>query len=175
MKAISKEEKMKRFNLKGKRIKVDIFYKIATVIILSAGLVWAIYRFGIERTAARSIQLNVKPELERYSNNLSLLTINVDIKNVGKTKVNTDSITITLIEMPENIRKYEVIDERKGDTILNKINMLRRYSGEYRIEPNSEYHELETILVPRKKLYFVEVTFIHKNEGITEFKTVLVN
>ncbi len=152
----------------------DIICKLFTVSAIIIGGSWAYFRFNIERVNKWNILLTVRPEVKQYSDSLSLLNINVDIRNVGKIVVATDSILLNLIAMPDKIKRYEIIEPKKGDTIINEMNIIKRYEGIYRIEPATEYHEIESILVPRGKIYVIKATFLYKNEGISEFRIIFI-
>lgn len=132
---------------------VDLVLKSMSILAIVVAGGWALYQFEISDTDASNIQLLVSTEVMKYQGNNQLLLIHVRPKNIGKVKVSPKHLTVTVSELPINLPQG-AIDLKKLNEKY-KTDILDRYKDGYEVEPNAEYDELVTLVVPKNTMYTV--------------------
>lgn len=132
---------------------VDLILKVMSILAIIVAGSWAIYQFEITETNASNIQLTISTEVLKYSGNNRLLLIHVHPKNIGKVLVSPKLLTVTVSDLPINL-KPGVIELAKLNERY-KTDILDRFKGGYDLEPGVEYDEVVVLIVPKDTFYSV--------------------
>ncbi|OGH10356.1 MAG: hypothetical protein A2857_05600 [Candidatus Levybacteria bacterium RIFCSPHIGHO2_01_FULL_36_15] len=156
----------------------EIISKIVTILGIAIGGFWAYWIFFLKRTGVWNLQMNISTESIRYKRNLILLLIKVSLKNVGNVKISPgpSGCTLSVRKIPGNLPLGTIVDFESCQSLIEQVDILRRYKENdnydlYEIEPNCEYHELETIVISKGQSLFIEVKFFSQDDSdaITEY------
>ncbi|MBI3480501.1 MAG: hypothetical protein HY016_09140 [Nitrosomonadales bacterium] len=132
---------------------VDFVLKAMSILAIIGAGGWAIYQFKITDTDASNIQLVVSTEVIKYQGDNRLLLIHVRPKNIGKVRVSPKRLTLTVSDLPIDI-KPSVIDLTKLSEKY-KTDILDRFKDGYDIEPGVEYDDIVAMIVPKNTMYSV--------------------
>jgi len=147
--------------------------EIAAIIV---GGIWVYRNFSTEDIHGRHLEVNTNLAQSTVSDDISLIHIDVGLKNLGKVAVysgrqdNDDAgleVTVRDFGEPKLVNDSRVIDwqapEAKHSDLLTEHNVLQKYpafqSNEYRINPGMFYHERLVVPVPRGHLVGVYARF----------------
>ncbi len=167
--------------------KFAIAQSIATILAILTGGVWAFFNFSLFRTTADNLSVKIVPTVTRYNNDNYLLTITLNVSNLGKTRVYAGAKGCELMlrkldrtKVSGQALAYDYSNNKSmkwsesGTELLPNLDMLRHYDpGTYWLEPGVEYHEIESIVIPKDGLIVVKTTFWVGDadvDAITEYK-----
>lgn len=135
---------------------VELTLKVMSVLAIIAGGIWAYYQFRLTETTSSNIQLTINTEIVNYSDEYQLLVIHVKPKNIGKVLVvpDKDGLVVTVREIPRNQQTGAINLENLP--ILHSSDLLKKFTAGYELEPGVEYDEIETLVVPKGKIYAIK-------------------
>jgi hypothetical protein len=152
---------------------------------LLAGGIWVYWNFVYQRTGTWNLKMTVTPESVEYSGELRLLKINITLLNEGNTKISPgpSGCRITVRRLEKNSAAGQLLDYNSGEVVVDELDVLRRYLRPgigykmYEIEPRSEYHEVEALVVKKGDLFSIKTVFWYKGDkdSITEYSLCRVD
>jgi len=136
--------------------------------------VWVVFLYFRQRKGIWKIETNLTSQILPYSEDLSLLVIDVFLKNIGVTAIvpGVKGCQISIREIPEHLTTQGIVDSSNGALVLKDYNLLepfrnpktKDYSDDYYvIEPKCTYHEQCLVAVKKQRTYVVEMCFYYKN------------
>lgn len=151
---------------------VEILNQILTALAIVVGGIWAYWNFVLKRTGVWNLQLTIVPQVIPYLKDKRLLVINVTLKNVGKVKITPgpSGCRVSVRKLSRNLGLGKQLEWKEAKKIIDSVDVLRHYRdggreySNYEIEPNCEYHELETLVVSKGDLLNIEVKFWWKKD-----------
>ncbi len=142
----------------------DLVLKVMSIAAIIVAGAWAYYQFWVTDTTDSNIELGISTEVLQYSGNDRLLIIHVRPKNIGKVLVSPEHLTISVKNLPTDL-KLGAVDlgkqkERYSTDILNN------YKDGYDLEPGVLYDEVVALIVPKGIILSVysEIDFDKVNE-----------
>lgn len=143
---------------------VDLVLKAMSIAAIIAAGVWAIYQFNLFDTAETNAELTISTETLPYSGNNKLLLIHVHPKNIGKVPISPQHLTVTVRDLPSDLKPGAIDLEKLKDRY--KVDILDRYKDGYDMEPGVVYDEIVAMVVPNDTMYSVygEIDLDPENE-----------
>jgi hypothetical protein len=153
-------------------------YIMGTIAIIVGGI-WVYWKFIYQRSGKWNLFMKVTADTLQYDAAHDLLKINVLLRNEGNVKISPgeSGCRLTVKKLDRNLQENQIVDPDRGEPIVSDHDILRKYYRpdtaykRYEIEPKSEYHEVEAVIVPKDCLLSVRVEFFWKDnsDSITEY------
>ena len=126
---------------------VDFILKLLAIAAIITIGAWSFYQYWLDVTNVSNIQLVVTTEVLKYSDENRLLLIHLRPKNTGKVLVSPRHITVSVRDLPIDLKPGVVDIEKLKERY--KTDVLDRYEDGYDMEPNVDYDEVLTMIVPK--------------------------
>jgi hypothetical protein len=158
---------------------VDILSKVATIVAIVVGGIWAYRNFNLERTDIANPQVVVDPRVLTYTNEKVLLVVNITLKNVGRriVRVSKEGCLVSVELVPADQPLYKRLKFGEGRAVVKDVNILDEYyvgqPWNYEIEPGNEYHEIYSAVMPKGQFAHVRVSLpLPKDDALTEYRLI---
>lgn len=161
-------------NLQKTKDWADIVLKVISVIAIIVGGIWAYFQFAVTAATDSNIELAIKTEVIHYSENDRLLLIHVRPKNIGKVPVSPDHFTVSMRDLPLNLKPGKIDLDNLNESYSTSI--LDKYKDGYDLEPGVTYDEVWAVIVPKDTMYAIraEIDFDNNENEIDQTAVVKV-
>lgn len=166
-------------NLEQTESIVSIIQGVVTAGAITAGGIWAWYKFVLGHDHLWNLNLAIRHVVHPYTDGTKLLTIYVDLTNIGKIPIQPGKkgCEIKIAQLPKTFKPGETIEWEHATVIVKEYDIIAYRTGDfYTIEPGCTYTEIMNIVVESAAHYNIQARFWWKDneDCITHHETVSV-